>query len=221
MSFIRTMDDAMKSLVLTKFGPYLGVSDTVKDVVFFPKDVQMRKIAEKRGTDTVEFISLWRTGMKFDWKRNNSPVARKGINLEYTDGGKSSIITAKAVPVEITYDMWIWSRDLNKVMDAAEGYFFWQFSNPKLVLNYLGKYPLEMQMYYDSVVDESPYAQIYEVGTYFVYRFPIKLDGWIFSTFDMKTVLKIFLDIYLREGVEPNYVDTLIDSYIIIPEGSS
>jgi hypothetical protein len=221
MSFIKTLDDAMKAAIFAKFGPYFGLTDATKDIVFAPKVVQLRKIAEKRGTDSVEFIGLWRTGMEFDWRRNNSSVARRGLSLAYTDAGKSSIITAKAVPVKISYDVWFWTRCLDKLMDASEGYLFWQFNNPNLVLNYLGLYPLELDMGFGALVDESPYSEIYDKGTYFVGRMPITLDGWVFTVFTTKTVLTIIIKVYLREGTPPNYTDTLLNTYIITSSTSS
>jgi len=221
MSFIKTLDESMKSLVFTKFGTYFGLTDIDSDIVFFPKDIQMRKIAEKRGSDSVEFIGLWRTGVEFDWARNNSPIARRGLNLQYTDAGRSEMIIAKAVPVKISYDMWFWTRCLDTMMTATESYLFWQFSNPNLVLNYLDQYPLELDLKFGPVIDESPLGQVYDKGTYFVSRMPIYLDGWIFTTFTSKTILTIILDVYVREGTDPNYTDTLVNTFEIVSEGSS
>ena len=221
MSFIKTLDESMKSLVFAKFADFFELDDITKDIVFFPKDVQMRKIAEKRGSDSVEFIGLWRNGVEFDWTRNNSPVARRGLSLQYTDAGKSEMITAKAVPVKISYDMWFWTRCLDTMMEATEAYLFWQFNNPNLLLNYMDQYPLELDLKFGPVIDESQYAQIYEIGTYYVSKMPIYLDGWIFTSFDSKTVLKIILDVYVREGTSPNYTDTLVNTFEIVSEGSS
>lgn len=221
MSFIKTLDDSMKALVFAKFGTYFGLSNAATDIVFAPKVVQQRKIAEKRGTDSVEFIGLWRSGMGFDWSRNNSPVARRGLSLAYSDGTKSQIITAKAVPVKINYDLWFWTRCLDHLMDAAEAYMFWQFNNPNLVLNYMDNYPLELDLGFGAFIDESPYSEIYNIGTYFVGHMPITMDGWIFTTFMTKTILTIIVKVYLREGNAPNYVDTLLDTYIITSDTSS
>jgi len=221
MSFIKTLDESVKAAVFTKFGSYFGLTDIDKDIVFFPKDIQMRKIAEKRGSDTVEFIGLWRNGIEFDWARNNSPVARRGLSLEYTDAGMTGIVTAKAVPVKISYDMWFWTRCLDTMMNATEGYLFWQFNNPNLILNYMDRYPLELDLGFGAVIDETPYAQVYDIGTYYVSRMPITLDGWIFTTFDAKTILTIILKVYIREGVAPNYVDELVNTFIITTDSSS
>ena len=64
------------------------------------------------------------------------------------------------------------------------------------------------------IVDKTNY-DIYEKGQYFVYEFPITLDGWILTSINTKSILKIILDLYIREGTSPNYRDTLIDEYII------
>jgi len=221
MSFIKTLDEAMKGLVFAKFGSTLGLSESAKDIVFAPKDVQLRKISEKRGNDSVEFLGLWRSAIDFDWQRNNSPVARRGLSLEYADAGKTEIITAKAIPVKITYDMWIWTLCLDTLMQATEEYLFWKFNNPNLVMNYLDKYPLELDLHFGGVIDESRYSEIYDIGTYFVGRMPITLDGWILSTFTSKTILTIILKVYLREGQAPNYEDILLDTFTITSDSSS
>ena len=214
-SFIQTIDTAMKALVFNKFKDYLTLTDQNTGVVFAPKQVAMRKVAEKRGEASVEFISLWRTSLEHDWARNNTAIARRGLQLQYSNSiTKVSIVTAKAVPVKITYEVRIWSRDLNKLACASESYLKWKYDYPQLFLNYLGLYPMEMYLKFGAVVDETDY-DIYENGLYFVYMFPISLDGWVLDKFSFPTVLEIILDIYLREGAAPNYTDTLLEEYII------
>jgi hypothetical protein len=200
-SFIKTLDDAMKVLVFTKFSPYFSLVNSASDIVFAPESIAQRQVAEKRGANQLEFISLWRTGIIFDWERQRSPVARRGINLRYTDeDSKESIVTVKAVPAKITYDLYFWSKDLDKVVEATENYVFWQHVNPNLLFSYGDQYPMQMNLHFGSVTDVSPLAQAYEKGIYFVYKMPIVLDGWIFALESTKTILKIVLDIYYTEG---------------------
>ena len=218
-SFIQTIDTTAKSLIYTKFAPIMGLPNTIPNdqntnLVFVPKSIVLRKIAEKRGETTVEFMSIWRTGIEFDWERQNSAIARQGLLMEYADSTKRHIITVKAVPASLTYDLWFWSRNLDTLTSVAESYLLWKHNSPQLILNYLGRYPMEMYLKFGSVSDETDY-DIYEKGLYFVYKMPITLDGWILSTFTTPTVLEIILDIFLREGQNPNYVDTLIDEFII------
>jgi len=215
-SFLHIMDATAKQMVFNRFKSYLNITDINNDCVFFPKSIAQRKIAEKRGAATVEFISLWRTGIQYDWARQNSAIARKGIMLQYNDSSsRTAIITAKAVPAIIDYDIWFWSRDLDKIMQAIESYLLWQHDHPQLILNYNGIYPMEMYLKFGPVADETDFPGIYEKGLYFINRVPMRLDGWILTLFDAKTILKIILDVYLREGVAPNYVDTLLSEYII------
>jgi len=218
-SFIKIMDDAAKAMVFAKFKSFLSITDSVNDIVFAPKEIAQRKIAEKRGNNTVEFISLWRDGIELDWARQNTPIARRGIMMNYGDSsaggtGTDRIITVKAVPASINYDMWVWSRDLDKIAQVTEEYIKWLHSTPQLILYYNGIYEMNMYLKFGGVKDETNY-DIYNKGLYFVSRFPINLDGWVLTSIDTKTVLQIILDVYLREGTSPDYVDTLLSEYII------
>ena len=215
-SFLHIMDASAKQMVFNRFKSYLGITDVNRDCVLFPKSLAQRKIAEKRGEGTVEFISIWRTGIQYDWARQNTAIARKGIMLQYNNSSsRTAIVTAKAVPAIIDYDVWFWSRDLDKITQAIESYLLWQHDHPQLILNYNGIYPMEMYLKFGPVVDETDFPSVYEKGLYFVSRVPMKLDGWILTLFDAKTILKIILDVYLREGTAPHYVDTLLSEYII------
>lgn len=205
----------MRSLLYTKFGTTLSLTDEDIDIVFAPKELQMRKEAEKQAKDIVNFIGYWSNISGLDWTRVNTPAARRGMALEYTDEFQTSMVQAKAVPVDIDYTVTIWTKDLDLIRQCAELYLFWQFSNPNLILNYLDTYPLELDLTFGKVVDESPYHAFYEKGPYFVSSFPIHLCGWIFSSFTSKTVTSIILKLYVREGTAPNTVDTLISTQTI------
>ena len=120
-SFIQIMDSGIKTLVFDKFKSYLNITDSNEDLVFYPKEIAQRKVAEKRGEGTVEFISVWRDNLEFDWTRQRSPVARNGIRLQYVDSlTKTQVVTVKAVPATIGYKFWLWSRDLDSIMKAVE-----------------------------------------------------------------------------------------------------
>lgn len=217
-SFIQTLDTTAKTLVYTKFAPFLDLTVSTteqnKNLVFAPKEVAQRKIAEKRGESSVEFFNLWRDPVTYDWSRNNSVIARRGLSLNYSTSLKESIITAKAVPAVVNYNFYVWSKDFDKIAQVNEAYLLWVHSTPQLNLNYIGTYPMSMYLKFGTPVDETDY-DIYQKGLYFVYKFPITMDGWILSTFNTDTVLEIILDIFLREGASPNYVDTLLEEFII------
>jgi len=214
-SFIQTIDNGVKALVFNKFKSYLNLADLNRDMVFFPLEIAQRKIAEKRGEATVEFMSVWRYGIQFDWNRQRSTLARRGMQMQYVNSSsKSQIVTVKAVPATMNYNFWLWSRDLDLIMQAAEAYLFWVHDHPQLVLYYNGLYEMDMYMKFGPIIDRTNY-NIYEKGQFFVYEFPISLEGWVMTSITTKTILKIILDLYLREGQKPNYRDTLVDEYII------
>ena len=214
-SFIQTIDNGVKALVFDKFKSYLNLTDQNHDMVFFPLELAQRKIAEKRGEAAVEFMSIWRSGIQFDWLRQRSTLARKGLTMQYVNSSsKTQLVTVKAVPATLNYSFWLWSRDLDLIMQAVEAYLFWVHVYPQLILYYDGLYEMDMYMKFGQVVDRTNY-NIYEKGQFFVYEFPISLEGWVLTSITTKTILTIILDLYLREGQSPNYRDTLINEFII------
>jgi len=208
-SFIKTVDDAMKTLVFTKFQTDMGLTTQNTDLVFFPKSIAQRTIAEKRGANQAEFISLWRTGIDFDWARQRSPVARRGIMMEYSDGTHTSIVTAKAVPATISYDVWFWSRSLDKVMAAIETYLNWVHINPNLSISFNNLYPMQMDIKFKGVTDESTYLEDqYNKGALFVYKVSFDLEAWIVTLVDFKTILKIYMDVWYSDDITTAGVNT-------------
>ena len=200
-SFIKTLDEGMKTLVFTKFKSYLDLTTETTDLVFAPNSIAQRMISEKRGANKTEFMNLWRPTLSFDWGRQRSPLARRGMLLRYEDADtKVAFVNVKAVPVKIGYDLYFWSRSLDKIMQAAEAYAFWLHVNPRLILNYNDEFPLEMYMKLGGIVDVSPLDQVYDKGTHFVYRMPIGLEGWVLVLESLKSVLTIILKVWYNEG---------------------
>ena len=216
MSFIKTLDDNFKALVFTKFKSDLDLTTQNTGIVLEPRDVSLRKIAEKRGQNSVEFISVWRESVELDRNRINAPIARRGLSLNYTSGTTTDILTVKAIPAKIKYSIRFWSRSLDKVSDAIETYLFWIHSNPNLIFNYVDLYPLEFDIIPQGIItDESTILTQYNTGLYFVNKAEITLDGWILSASSIKTILQIILNVYLRETVNNQNVDTLLNTYTI------
>lgn len=216
-SFIKVIDDALKTLVFTKFKTVMGLTTQNTGLVFEPRDVSSRKIAEKRGKDTVEFISLWRERIIPDLSRTNAVLARTGLPLAYSDGNKTSVVMTKAVPVRLDYTLRFWTRSLERVTEAVEDYIFWKFNNPNLIFNYETSYPLEMDLVLPQmVVDESSILQQYNIGLYFVNSVEFSVEGWLLTPIStVKTIGVIYLKIYTREVVNGANFDTLVGEYTI------
>ena len=221
-SFTHIIDDAMKTIVFNRFGGFFGLCDQNKDLVFQPKPIVQRKIAEKRGEDSVEFLSLWRSKITPDWARQRTSVARDGININYTSSAESSIVNIKAVPVIMDYELRFWSKDLNAITYAVESYMKWFQDFPNLVVYYQGLYTMEMYMKFGPWTDETDY-DIYEKGLYYVSSMPIALDGWVMTSITVPTVLKIIVDLYIRQMFLNQTKDIFIDETIItaVPSGYS
>jgi hypothetical protein len=200
-SFIGSMDEGIRALLYSKFGTTLGLTSAAADTAFFPKPVALRKIAETRGRTSMEFISLWRENTGMAWNRMSTPVARSGLSVEYTSAGKTAITRMKAIPVNLEYSFWIWSQSLAKLQEVTDLYLFWQQADPNLNLTLNSKYPLEIDLHFGDIIDESVVAEQYDKGQYFVYKFPLKVDGWVFSAGADYTIKTIHVAMY--EDTDP------------------
>ena len=213
-SFIHIIDDALKIAVFQRFDEYFGLTNIKNDIVFQPRSIQERKIAEKRGELSVEFIGLWRPHIAPDWSRQRTPLARDGIMLEYTDSNKTSIVTVKAVPAVLDYELRFWSRDLNSLTLATESYIKWMQDFPNLVVYYDDSYEMDFYLRFGDILDETDF-NIYEKGLYYVHMMPIKLEGWVLTSIESKTILTIYLDVFLRQFISGQTEDILLSEYVI------
>ena len=198
-SFMKVMDKGLQTAVFNRFKDILSITDINNDTVLFPKEIAMRTIAEKRGKVAVEFINLWREATRFSWELQRTPVARLGINLEYDDGTHKRIINEKAVPVHLEYGVWWWTKDYDKYNKCVERYLFWQHTDPNLNINYtagLSNYPLEMDLHFGEITDESTTPDMFDKGLYFVMYAPVIVDGWVFTDNLVRTVKKLMISIY-------------------------
>ena len=196
-SFLKLNDQGIKALLYSKFATVMGFTVLDTSVLQYPKSVALRRMAEKKAEDTLEFISFWRTTTSFDWSRNRS-VAHKSLPLRYTDATlKEVAVMAKALPVSLGYNFWVWTKDLNKIQHAIEKFLFWAFDDPNLTLSFENQYSLELDMHFDKeVVDESTVEKAFDIGEFFCYKFGFTLDGWIFTLSSSRTIKTIKLSIY-------------------------
>ena len=201
-SIFKLFDVAMRSLLYTKFGSVMGIntlgSTTVgninQGVVQCPKEIALRELSEKRGTTFLEFINFWRRGSGgIDWNRQNTRIARTGITME--GATQNDVTIVRAVPVTVEYEVWFWSQNYNKVGLADTEYLFWAQENPQLDMTLNDDYPLEFDMHFSDIYDESPIDEKYDVGQFFIHKMVITLDGWAFRSndFGFGTISKILI----------------------------
>lgn len=203
-------DKAVQALVYNRFSSLLGMDQLAsvqqdrinKGVIIMPKGIALREISEKRGDDylSIPFINIYRATTAFSWSRNRSVVSRRGINIQNDDGTVNNV---KAVPMDLAYNIWFWSQDLDLIYQCIENYSFWQHDNPKIELSF-DSYTIDPEFHFSDVLDESEIEQIYSIGKYFVYRMPIKIDAWSLSYGDDigGPISNIRLSVYDRNGVE-------------------
>ena len=203
-SFIQVMDLGMKSLVFNRFKEVMNLQDENLDSVLYPRDIAQRKVAEKRGEGSVEFISVWRDGVKFAWDRQRTPTARHGMYMEFEASDKKQIITVYSVPADLEYNVWFWSKSLEVLQKVAEKYMFWQHRDPNMDLKFNDRYNLSLDLHFGTMIDESSLPAAFEQGEYFVLKAPIKVDGWVFEApVDIGTILKIHVEIWDDLGQVP------------------
>lgn len=220
-SITKYVDDTLKVLLYTKFGDLLGINDgdlsqadkIDRGVIQEPKEIALRKAAEKRGEDFLEFINFWRVSTSQAWDRQRTSVARRGVWLTYTDDNKLHAINVKAQPVDLVYDVWFWSKDLNKIYQCIERYIFWQQNYPKIDLTYTfddtQSFNYSPELHFNDIVDESTVSTEFETGLIFVWRMPIKVDAWILDGYSSSTITKIRLTLYDKDTVT-NYSEIIV-----------
>ncbi len=196
-SFIETIDNGVRALVYTKFQTAMGFTNQLNETAIWPKKVAQREVAEKLGKAVLGFANVWCESAKFAWNRQRTGVAKQGLGVAYTAADKKTVITYKAVPVDLQYNFWLWSfQDWSKLRTAMDAYIFWQQKNPKLLLNIDSVYPMNMDLHFGEVVDESDVEGKFDKGDVFVYRFPVMVDGWCVEASSDKPIHSIHLAIY-------------------------
>lgn len=173
----------MLTLVFTKFGSQMNLASREKDLLFFPDRIAQRKMAETRSKDTVEFINVWRTGVKYAWDRQRTSVAQTGVTVRPPGSGNAGpLMNFKAVPVDLNYSFWVWTRELDRLQTVTDRFMFWPQRNPtmQLIIPQVAD-PIPTKITPGAVTDVSPVEQQYEMGVYFVYRFDLAVAGWLFE----------------------------------------
>lgn len=186
-SFLQKFDLSLKLVLYERFKTFLHLErDDPEDisgnvdvgVIQAPKAVAQRWHAEKLGANSLDFINLWRTGIKFSWERQKTGVAQRGFFL--ADPNDQEVVHhVKAAPVDIDYDMWIWSLDLNAIYWCIESYAFWQHENPQFSITFGDIFTIRPEIHFGRMVDESTVSEEFEKGVLFCYRFPISVEGWV------------------------------------------
>ena len=102
----------------------MGLQGIDSDIVYFPKEIALREIAEKRAVDKVNFISLWNTSIAPSWERRRTPLGRRGVPVSYANSGQTQLSVVKAVPAQLEYELTFWTTSLDAMMKILEEYLF-------------------------------------------------------------------------------------------------
>ena len=202
-SFLQTIDIGIRAALFTKFEDILDLASVNRGVVLYPKEVAFRMISEKKGKAISEFINVWRTRTAPSWERQRTPVARRGMRMAYADDEGTTSTVVKAMPVDLEYNVWFWTKDIENLNLIAERYLFWQQDSPNLNLYYNTDYPAELDLHFDELTDESDVPSMLNKGNHFIMRVPIKIDGWIFASDETnKVIQKIEMVLYDETNLE-------------------
>ena len=219
-SFLQSYDLAIKYALYNKFASILEINqssseeDNINLGVFqVPKEVAQRAAAEKRGETFLEFINFWRVGASFSWARNRTPLSRRGMWLTNKADGLDTI-HVKAVPIDLNYNAWFWSKELDKIYQVIEDYVFWQQNDPNLSLLYTdlqeNTYELTPDLHFGEIGDESTVPEQYSQGITYVYKMPIRLDAWVLKGLSFKTIYKIRFTLRDKDEVT-NYKEIVVE----------
>lgn len=210
-SFLQTIDIGLRGLLYTKFEDILSLPSVNKGVILYPKDIALRKMAEKKGNVELDFINVWRTEVGPDWSRMNTPAARRGASMNYLpdDETKSYIAMVKRVPVKLKYDVSLWTTGEEKAHQMIERYLWWQFALPALPLNYVVafddidfEYPINLHLHFGPLKDEGTIREMYNKGRIFCMTAPVEIDGYIFAAEAVPVIHKIVLTTYDKDSLD-------------------
>jgi hypothetical protein len=201
----REYDEGVKALLFSRFKTLLGIQNLEQKngIVLAPVEIALREMAERRQENFLEFISVYRSSWGPSWSRQRTPLARRGVWLDQNTH-------VKAQPVDINYDVWFWSKDVDKLYEAIEHYIFWQHDFPKITLTYADTYEITPDLHFGDVVDESTYDEKYNTGIIFRFRMPVKIDGWVLKSETAGVVEKIRLTVYDKNDLESGDYETII-----------
>jgi len=214
-SITSSVDSAIRVLLYNKFSSILGfdLANIYKDVIQWPKEVALRERSEKCGSDRLEFISFWRASTSPSWDRQRTILARRGMWLERSG---FSAINIKAQPADLHYNVWIWSKSLDKVYQCVEKYLLWQNNYPKVNIEYevdgTHSYEYTPDLHFGEVVDESTFGEKYQKGILVVYKLPIKVDAWVLdgSVSGSSIITKVKMTIYDKDSLT-EYSEILVN----------
>lgn len=210
-----SVDTAIRVLLFDKFSDIMGfeIANIYKDIIQWPMEVALRERSEKAGHDHLEFMNFWRSSTSPSWSRQRTVLARRGLWLE-RDGG--SAIHIKAQPMDLSYNVWVWSKSLDTVYQCVERYMLWQNNYPKIGLEYVvdddHSYEYTPDLHFGEVVDESTFGERYQKGIAVIYKFPIKVDAWAFDSTPPGSVIinKIRMTIYDKDSLT-EYSEVVVD----------
>ncbi len=207
------IDVGLRTLLFTKFSDILSLESVNKGVLFYSKETALRELAEKKNKTKLEFINIWRTDVALDWKRMSTPAARRGVDVNYTDEGQRTVYTnIKAIPVALTFDVWFWTHDRDKLNSIIETYLFWQQDDPNLYMQYREIYPLSYDLHFNRIIDESTVDQQFEKGRMYIQKTSISLDGMVFTVPSEEGVItSIHISCYDKDDLETvNYEEIIV-----------
>ena len=215
VSNIGIIDVGLRSALYNRFVSYLSPAGQTlplsQIVIDFPKEVAQREYAEKQGSISTDFISMFRNVTEFTWERQRTAPARAGINLNYSDGTNTTVVNAKVIPLDLTYEVVFWHHSRDVINQLIEKYFFWIQSSPTLELTLQG-YPVSTYLQISGVRDISTVRNMYQVGKYWIYEGSIKVAAWV-PELDLSgsVIQEIICSVYYKQnGMTSNLlIDTI------------
>lgn len=204
------IDDAVRALVYSKYITAMDLTDMNLDTVFAPPQLAKRMIAEKRGSQTTEFINIWREESAFGKDRFRAPLLRSEFEIYPDPLDLDNVALIRSMPQDLRYKVSIHTKDLDKINAVDIINTFWRKQNPNLDMTLAGTYPLGFDLFFTDLKNESDMDK-YAKGLVFVYSFEILVEGWLFTLSSGGTINTIICDFYsVPAGSEVGEADELL-----------
>ncbi len=201
-SMLSIYDMGLKALVFDKAKSVMGLTDLIKDSAFDHPDVVLRHIAEKRGSNSVGFVSLWRNTTQGSLVRRNYPAATRRGTLAIDRPRGQDYLSASASPLDLSYSITFWSKSLDIINSVVEEFSFWWAETPALDIEIQAgdSVPIRAPIILGAFNDKSNTSRRYEQGQIYSVELSVQLMAWSIKLREIPTIRRVIVKLYDASG---------------------
>ena len=174
------------SALLTK------IQGVYENTVLSPPERAFQACAELKknnGKVRLPLLSLYRFRYTLSLPMLSTRGIRRGRNISYTED-KSEIILQKTIPLDIEYQLDVWTDNTKTVDNIVRELLFWFLENPDITVTNPNGMDFQFSLIFDHDVENNSDVMSFEqLGRLYRMTVPMRLDNAVlFSMGSVKTV---------------------------------